>query len=123
MIMEHSRFEIWNQLQHVYLHSLSDFSYINGALPGVSNVEDALNYMTSAFYPKYVGTSATPALLPTGVDTPTLGDTLPALNDYRVVLDDGDAKQAGYRCCFHFPGWRWAFIRHCRLYEIGKSAN
>jgi len=97
MIFEHSRFEIWNQLQHIYRHNLSDFSYINGALPGVTNVEDALNYLVAGFYPNYVGQTATPADLPTGLNTPNPGDVTPTLNDYRVVLDDGDGKQAGYR--------------------------
>lgn len=97
MIFEHSRFEIWNQSQHPYRHSLSDFFYNNGALPGVTNVEEALNYFSAVIYPKYVGTSPTPADLPTGTDTPNPGDVTPDLNDYRVVLDDGDGKQAGYR--------------------------
>lgn len=97
MIFEHSRFEIWNQSQHPYKHSLSDFLYVNGALPGVTNVEEALNYYSAVLYPKYVGTSATPGDLPTGTDTPNLGDVTPVINDYRVVVDDGDGKQAGYR--------------------------
>jgi len=97
MIFEHSRFEIWNQSQHMYRHSLSDFLYANGALPGVSNVEEALNYITAVMYPNYVGTTPTPGDLPTGVDTPNPGDTTPNINDYRVVTDDGDGKAAGYR--------------------------
>ena len=59
MIGEHSRFEIWNAIQHPFKHTLADFSYTNGALPGVSNIESALNYFTSVIYPKYVGNSAT----------------------------------------------------------------
>ena len=97
MIWEHSRFEIWNQSQHPYKHTLSDFAYSNGALPGVSNVNDALTYIVSVLYPNYVGTSDTPADLPTGTDTPNPGDVTPSLNDYRVVIDDGDGKSAGYR--------------------------
>ena len=93
-IWEHSRFEIYNKSQHPYVHALSDFGYFNGALPGVTNVEEALNYLSAVLYPNYVGTSATPADLPTGVDTPNPGDTTPNLNDYRVVTDDGDGKQA-----------------------------
>jgi len=88
MIVEHSRFEIWNQLQHPFKHSLADFGYVNEALPGVSNVESALNYFAAAIYPVYRGSVATPG------DLPTVGNTL---NDYRVVQDDGDGKQAGYR--------------------------
>jgi len=97
MIFEHSRFEIWNQSQHMYRHSLTDFLYANGALPGVSNVEEALNYITAVLYPNYVGTTPTPADLPTGTDTPNVGDVTPSINDYRVVTDDGDGKAAGYR--------------------------
>lgn len=97
MIFEHSRFEIWNQMQHVFRHNLSDFSYINPALPGVTNVEDALNYISAFMYPNYVGNVATPGDLPTGINIPNPGDVVPTINDYRVVNDDGDGKQAGYR--------------------------
>lgn len=97
MIFDHSRFEIWNALQHPYKHNLSDFGYSNGALPGVSNVESALNYMVQVLYPVYVGTEPTPGDLPTGTDTPNAGDVTPTIGDYRVVTDDGDGKQAGYR--------------------------
>jgi hypothetical protein len=97
MIFEHSRFEIWNKLQHPYKHALTDFFYANGAAPGVSNVEDAMNYLFAVIYPKYTGTSATPADLPLGTDNPNPGDVAPELNDYRVVQDDGDGKAAGYR--------------------------
>ncbi len=97
MIVEHSRFEIWNQIQHPFKHSLSDFGYSNPGMPGVGNVEDALNYFYAVLYPNYVGTAATPADLPTGTDTPNPGDVTPSKNDYRVVLDDGDGRQAGYR--------------------------
>ena len=91
------RFRVYAQYQHPFQHTLSDFAYLNEALPGVTNIESALNYFASVIYPNYVGTSDTPADLPTGVDTPNPGDTTPNLNDYRVVLDDGDGKQAGYR--------------------------
>lgn len=97
MIVEHSRFEIWNAIQHPYKHELTDFGYANPGMPGVGNIEDALNYFFAALYPVYQGTSATPGDLPTGVDTPNVGDVTPSLNDYRVVLDDGDTRQAGYR--------------------------
>lgn len=97
MMRQKGRYQIWSQIQHPYRHILSDFQYINDALPGVTNVEDALNYFSAVIYPKYVGTSPTPADLPTGPNTPNVGDATPDLNDYRVVLDDGDGKQAGYR--------------------------
>lgn len=91
------RYRIYAQHQHPYQHTLADFSYINDALPGVTNVESALNYFTAVIYPKYVGSVPTTADLPTGPNTPNPGDATPDLNDYRVVLDDGDGKQAGYR--------------------------
>ena len=97
MIFEHQRFEIWNQTQHPYKHTTSDFGYANGALPGITNIEDALNYIVAVMYPNYVGTSATPGDLPTGTDTPNIGDVTPSINDYRVVTDDGDGKASGYR--------------------------
>jgi len=88
MIWEHSRFEIWNKTQHPYKHDLADFAYTNEALPGVTNVDAALNYMTAVLYPNAKDAVATPAALPVGGNT---------LNDYRVVTDDGDGKAAGYR--------------------------
>jgi len=87
-IFEKSRFEIWNALQHPYKHTLSDFSYVNPALPGVTNVEGALNWMLAVLYPNAKAPVATPG------DLPLAGNSL---NDYRVVTDDGDGKSAGYR--------------------------
>jgi hypothetical protein len=87
MMREHGRYQIWNQLQHVYRHNLSDFSYINEALPGVTNVEDALNYFSNTIYPNYKGRVDTVGDLP---GTATIGD-------YYVVSDDGDGRAAGYR--------------------------
>lgn len=97
MIDEHARQKTWNALQHPYRHTLSEFTYINPGMPGVVNVEQALNYFFAVLYPVYKGTSPTPADLPTGTDTPNVGDVTPSINDYRVVIDDGDGKQAGYR--------------------------
>lgn len=88
MIFEHSRFEIWNQTQHPYKHNLSEFSYANPALPGVTNVEAAMNWMLAVLYPNTKPAVATPAALP------LVGNTI---NDYRVVLDDGDGNAASYR--------------------------
>lgn len=88
MIFEKHRFEIWNSSQHPFKHSLAEFSYVNPALPGVSNVEQAMNWLMAVIYPNTKPAVATVAALP------TLGNTL---NDYRVVLDDGDGKAASYR--------------------------
>lgn len=88
MIFEHARFEIWNPLQHPYKHTLADFSYSNPALPFATNIEGALNWILAVLYPNTKPAVATPAALP------LVGNTL---NDYRVVLDDGDTKAASYR--------------------------
>lgn len=96
-IFEKHRFEIWNLTQHPYKHRLSDFGYTNPALPGVTNINSALNYMIAVMYPNTQPNVATPGDLPTGVDTPNPGDVTPTLGDYRVVDDDGDGRSAGYR--------------------------
>ena len=88
MIFEKHRFEIWNPGQHPYKHTLAEFSYVNPALPGVTNVEQAMNWLLAVLYPNTKPTVANVAALP------ALGNTL---NDYRVVLDDGDGKAAAYR--------------------------
>ncbi len=88
MIFTKHRFEIWNQTQHPFKHSLADFSYVNPALPGVSNVEGAFNWILAVLYPNTKDPVATVG------DLPLVGNTL---NDYRVVFDDGDGKAASYR--------------------------
>lgn len=88
MIFTKHRFEIWNQTQHPYKHTLGDFSYVNPAAPGVSNVEGAFNWLFAVLYPNAKSSVANVAALP------LVGNTL---NDYRVVLDDGDGKAASYR--------------------------
>lgn len=87
-IFEKHRYEIWNPGQHPYKHSVSEFAYINDALPGVTNVESALNWILAVLYPNALDAVATPG------DLPAVGNTI---NDYRVVLDDGDGKSASYR--------------------------
>jgi hypothetical protein len=87
-IFEHSRFQIWSQIQHPLKHTLSDFGYSNPALAGVSTVEGVLNYLIAALYPNAKAAVANPAALP------LVGNTI---NDYRVVQNDGDGKAAGYR--------------------------
>ena len=97
MIEEHFRTKIWTQLQHPYKHSLTDFAYSNPALPGVSSLESTLNWLVAVLYPNTQPSVATPADLPTGLNTPNPGDVTPSILDYRVVTDDGDGKAAGYR--------------------------
>lgn len=88
MYQTHYRWAIFNQGQHIYRHTLSDFQYINEALPGVTNVEMAMNWILAVLYPQ------TQESVNTVGDLPLVGNTL---NDYRVVLDDGDGKAASYR--------------------------
>lgn len=88
MIFSHSRFQIWNANQHPYKHTLSDFLYNNPAIPGVTNVQSALDYITAVLYPQSKAAVADVASLP------TIGNTI---NDMRVVTDDGDGKAAAYR--------------------------
>ena len=88
MYSQHHRWAIWNQWQHPYKHSLTEFLYTNSALPGVTNVESAMNWMLAVLYPNTQPAVADPASLP------LVGNTI---NDYRVVLDDGDGKSAAYR--------------------------
>lgn len=88
MIFSKHRFEIWNQTQHPYKHNLAEFIFTNPALPGVINVEQAINWMLAVLYPNTQPAVANVAALP------LVGNTI---NDYRVVLDDGDGKAASYR--------------------------
>lgn len=88
MIFEHNRFEIWNIGQHPYKHSLAEFAYSNPALPGVTNVNAAVNWILAVLYPQTKPSVATPAALPL---------TGNLINDYRVVQNDGDGKAASYR--------------------------
>ena len=88
MIFQHARFQVWNANQHPYRHSLDEFLYANPALPGVSTVAGALNYLTAVLYPQSKAAVANVAALP------LVGNTI---NDMRVVTDDGDGKAASYR--------------------------
>lgn len=91
------RFAVFTQAQHPFKHNLNDFAYSNPALPGVTNVNSALNYILAVLYPATQPNVATPGDLPTGPNTPNPGDVTPTIGDYRVVDDDGDGKSAGYR--------------------------
>ena len=88
MIFQHQRFQIWNSTQHPFKHNLSEFLYSHPALPNISNVESALNYLVAVLYPQSKAAVATPAALP------LVGNSI---NDMRVVLDDGDTRAASYR--------------------------
>ena len=88
MIFNHHRFQIWNQNQHPFVHSMSDFGYANPNLPDVTNMQGALDYLVAVIYPN------AKAAVPTPADLPLIDNTLA---DYRVVNDDGDGKSAGYR--------------------------
>jgi hypothetical protein len=87
-IFEHSRFSIFNPAQHPLKHDISAFGYMNNSLPGVSTLEEALDYIIAVLYPHAKAAVANVAALP------AVGNTD---NDYRIVLDDGDGKAAGYR--------------------------
>lgn len=82
------RFEVWSASQHPLKHTLSDFAFINPAMPGVSNVDSALDWILAVLYPNTKPAVANQAALP------LVGNTL---NDYRVVTDDGDGNAASYR--------------------------
>lgn len=90
MIYNHSRWQIWAQLQHPYKHVLSDIAYANAALPGanVVNAQQALDWIVTVVYPQTKPAVANAAALP------TVGNTI---NDYRIVNDDGAGKAAAYR--------------------------
>lgn len=93
---EHTRTRIFSQVQHIYRHTLDELAYNNQSAPFLNNAKDAIDYVFNVLYPRNKPNVATPADLPTGVDTPNVGDLPPELGDYRVVNDDGDGKNAGY---------------------------
>lgn len=88
MKSQHHRWAIHSARQHPYTHSLTEFPYTNPALPSVTNVDGALNYIVAVLYPNAKAAVATVG------DLPAVGNTI---NDYRVVTDDGDGKAAAYR--------------------------
>lgn len=86
---EHNRFKIVNKAQHPYNHDSSEIGYSNEALSeDIINVSGAMDYIMGVLYPNLKPAVANVAALP------ALGN---ALNDYRLVQDDGDGKSAGYR--------------------------
>jgi hypothetical protein len=82
------RLQIWSTHQHPLKHTLNDFAYTNNALPGVNNLQQTIDWMVAVFYPNTKDAVAVYA------DLPATGNTI---NDYRVVIDDGDGKAASYR--------------------------
>lgn len=82
------RLQIWNQNQHPFKHTLTDFTYSNAAIPGTSNVAQVMDWLIAVIYPNTKPAVATPG------DLPLVGNTI---SDYRVVQDDGDGKAASYR--------------------------
>lgn len=103
MIFNHSRFQIWNKGQHPFIHNTSELLFNNPALPGVKEVEGALNFIIAVLYP-----NTKPAVL-TRDELFDLNPSENAINDYRVVIDDGDGKSAGYRFYkkegYNLAGW------------------
>jgi hypothetical protein len=89
MIFNHHRFQIWNQNQHPFVHTMSDFGYANPNLPGITNMQGALDYLVAVIYP-----NAKPAVQ-TYADLPLTGNTV---GDYRVVNEGDDGRS---------EGWRW----------------
>jgi hypothetical protein len=71
-----------------YLTASADtLTYENESTTGTT-VKSALDWILASLYPNTQDSVDIPA------DLPAVGNTL---NDYRVVLDDGDGKAAGYR--------------------------
>ena len=63
--------------------------YTNPALPpSITNISSAIDYIIAVLYPQAKPSVATPGALP------AVGNSI---NDYRIVLDDGDTKSAAYR--------------------------
>ena len=84
----HHRFKITHKGQHPYNHEGSEIAYANEAFPDVASITGAIDYIAGVLYPNLRPAVANVAALP------ALGN---ALNDYRLVMDDGDGKSAGYR--------------------------
>jgi len=94
---DHNRYKVVQRSQHLYQHGLDEFTYGHPALPsGSLTIEQALDYIFEVLYPRVAVQVATPADLPTGIDTPNLGDIAPAEYEQRLVSDDGDGSAAIY---------------------------
>jgi hypothetical protein len=75
------------KLREFQTNSAETLAYGNEATTS-TNVKNALDWLFAVLYPN------TQDSVDTYGDLPAVGNTL---NDYRVVLDDGDGKAAGYR--------------------------
>lgn len=96
-VQNHHRQKIITEAQHLYDHGLFEFPYANNALPaGLVTAEQAMDYIFEILYPKMREKVATSGDLPTGIDTPNIGDVVPTVGDQRIVNDDGDGKAALY---------------------------
>lgn len=83
------RFNVITEAQHILQHSFGGvIAYTSPAAPGVTTVDEALDLVLAVLYPQTKPSVANVAALP------AVGNDL---NDYRVVLDDGDGNAAGYR--------------------------
>lgn len=88
-VFSHSRFRIFNQLQHPLKHRLNDFGYSNPAFGGqVRNLQQAMDWICAVLYPNQKPAVADVASLPASGNS---------IGDMRVVNDDGDGKSASYR--------------------------
>jgi hypothetical protein len=97
-VYNHTRVKVVTKAQHIYDHALADFAYSHPSIPDViQDAEAAMDWVFNALYPNTKEPVATPADLPTGVDTPNIGDLPPTLGDERIVQDDGDGKAAKYK--------------------------
>lgn len=95
---EKTRTKIFSPVQHILAHTLDELAYSNLNLPsGISDAKEAMDWLFNVVYPKSKPSVDTPALLPTGVDTPTVGDIPPDPRDMRFVNDDGDGNAALYQ--------------------------
>lgn len=94
---DHTRFKVISAAQHLYEHELTEFAYSHPAFPAINaTAGSALDYLYNTLNPNILPQVATPADLPTGLDTPNVGDVTPTLRDTRIVMDDGDGKAAQY---------------------------
>lgn len=86
--LEHGRYAIINNAQHLLKHTVSDLSYVNPDFPTISTIGGAIDYILNSLYPNPKPAVADVASLPPAGNT---------IGDFRIVEDDGDGKMAAYR--------------------------
>lgn len=59
------RARIFSPIQHPLSHSFSEVGFVHPSLPGISNAEEAINYILAVLYPNTKESVASPAELPT----------------------------------------------------------